>query len=139
MSRLVCFIGDDGQTATCIAEGDAIDCETCPHNDDAHKKFVAENKETDLQKSIRKHEVQFNLNFIDDDVIIYGTASKDEGVQVFATTRCFIDERDCDVECKKCPYTDQDKEQALFDKYEEAVVEILRDAYKKIEALRVTE
>lgn len=42
MSRLVCFIDDEGQVATCLKEmtDNVIDCSKCEFNDDAHKKFI---------------------------------------------------------------------------------------------------
>lgn len=43
MSRLVCFISEDGHVATCTNYDNEGECKTCPHNDDAHKKFIAEN------------------------------------------------------------------------------------------------
>jgi hypothetical protein len=146
MSRTVCFIDDDGQVGTCINEDDG-NCNECPHNDDAHKKWVAEcnekeeEEESHLLKSIRTHEFDISVDFIVDDIIITGWTST-EGIQVSAITRCFDDDKHCmdgndDFDCTKCPYTDMEKQEAIFKKYEDTVVEILRDAYKKIEALRV--
>jgi hypothetical protein len=42
MARLVCFIDDEGQVATCLKEmtGNDINCSKCEFNDDEHKKFV---------------------------------------------------------------------------------------------------
>jgi hypothetical protein len=138
MSRKVCFIDEEGQTATCINED--TDCANCQYNDDAHKKWVSEQtpKETPLLDSIRNREVQFNLNFIDDDIIICGVAdSRSKEIQVMATTRCFDEDKPCaDYDCIKCPYSDKSKQEAIYNKYEMTVVEILKDAYKKIEALR---
>jgi hypothetical protein len=140
MSRIVCFIDENGQTATCISDGY---CEYCEHNDDAHKKWVAEcnkKEEPHLLKTIRTHEFNLSVNFIVDDIIIAGWTSTD-GIEVSAVTRCFDDDRHCsdDNDCTKCPYVDVPKQEAVFKKYEDTVVEILRDAYKKIEALRVKE
>jgi len=93
-------------------------------------------------KSVRTHEFDISVNFIVDDIIINGWTST-EGIQVGAVTRCFDDDKHCtdndDFDCVNCPYTDMVKQEAVFKKYEETVVEILRDAYKKIEALRVKE
>jgi hypothetical protein len=145
MSRLVCFIDENGQTGTCIKDDEC--CETCEFNDDAHKKWVAEciktEEEPHLLKSIRTHEFDISVDFIVDDIIIAGWTST-EGIQVSAMTRCFDDDEHCmdnneDFDCKNCPYTDMVKQEAVFKKYEDTVVEILRDAYKKIEALRVKE
>jgi hypothetical protein len=97
---------------------------------------VCDGIEDQLLKSIRTHEFGINIDFIDDDIIITGVASK-EGIQVFATTRCFEpDHENTRCECLACPYIDKKKQQDVFDKYEMRVVEILRDAYKKIESMR---
>lgn len=47
MSRIVCFIDDEGMVGTCINEAEG-DCDHCEHNDDAHKKFRQELKEKDM-------------------------------------------------------------------------------------------
>ncbi|HPE06135.1 MAG TPA: hypothetical protein PLW50_00240 [Smithellaceae bacterium] len=103
----------------------------------SNDRVVCDGTEEHLLKSIRTHELGINIDFIDDDIIITGVASK-EGIQVFATTRCFEpDHEDTRCDCLCCPYTDKKKQQDVFDKYEMKVVEILRDAYKKIEEMRV--
>lgn len=158
MSRIVCFTDDNGQTATCVSDGY---CEYCEHNDDKHKKWVAEiNAKPSLMKAeaeskkypklenynefslvedLKKHAFKIDVSFTDQDIIIYAWASTD-GIQVTTVTRCFDEDFGCeDADCLHCPYTDKSKEQAILDKYEEPIVEILRDAYKKIEALRVKE
>ena len=38
MSRLVCFIDDEGQVGTCLKE--VANCDNCEYNDDDHKKFI---------------------------------------------------------------------------------------------------
>ncbi len=40
MSKLVCFIDNEGQVATCVKEMDDIDCSKCEFNDDNHKEFI---------------------------------------------------------------------------------------------------
>lgn len=154
MSRKVCFIDDEGMVGTCIRDDE--DCGNCEFYDKRHKDFVEECKkqvddaefsvksehpvcdgtEDHLLKGIRTHELSISIDFDDDDIIITGVASK-EGIQVFAVTRCFEPDRGCThCDCLCCPYTDKKKQQDIFDKYEMKVVEILRDAYKKIEAMR---
>lgn len=159
MSRLVCFIGQDGQTGTCIKDDEC--CETCEYNDDVHKKWIAEinakpnlmkaeseskkypklenYNESSLVEDLNKHAFKIDVSFTDQDIIICAWASTD-GIQVVAVTRCFDEDFGCEgADCLHCPYKDKSKEQAILEKYEEPVVEILRAAYKKIEALRVTE
>ena len=52
MSKLVCFIDDDGQVATCVKEMDDINCSKCEFNDENHKKFV---ESTVAQEKVKKH------------------------------------------------------------------------------------
>jgi hypothetical protein len=161
MSRMVCFIDDEGQVGTCIADDGVCSCDDCPHNDDAHKKWRDEleqknkeshtfsefkgkhkfDKEPDENEShlltgIKNHEITLDLHFVDQDIIIYGSASS-EGIQVFGATRCFEDDLGCeDPDCLHCPYVDKSKEQAIFDKWEEPVVEMIKSLYNKVEAKR---
>jgi len=159
MSRKVCFIDDNGQTATCIRDDE--NCEVCDHNDDTHKKWRAEidekfktshtvgeikgkytvdpddDEESALTKGIVKHELGLQVDFIDQGIIICGSASTD-GIQVFAVTACHDENNSlgCDYNCLDCPYVDKKKEVAIFNKWEDPLAEIMRDLYKKIEAMR---
>jgi hypothetical protein len=154
MGRKVCFIDDEGQAGTCIKDDE--NCAGCEFSDEKHKKFVEECRNTvsdyemsvksehpvcdgsegHLLEGIRTHELGISIDFVDQDILITGTVSK-QGIQVFAVTRCFEEDRGCThCNCLCCPYTDKTKQQEIFDKYEMKVVEILRDAYKKIEAMR---
>ena len=53
MSRVVCFIDDEGMVGTCINE-DEGNCDCCKHNDEVHKKFV----ENEIKKELKKDMVK---------------------------------------------------------------------------------
>jgi|WetSurMetagenome_2_1015567.scaffolds.fasta_scaffold91005_3 hypothetical protein len=137
MGRKVCFVDDGGQVGTCIRDDEncnACDKETLETMHNGVSQFV--HKNCDLLDTIKKHEFTIDVDFVDDNVIIYGSASKD-GINVFASTRCFQDDLNCElVSCLSCLYVCKSREQAIFDKYRESVTEILKEAYQKIEVMR---
>jgi hypothetical protein len=128
---------DAGQVGTCIRDDE--NCYECKKEElDIMHNEVSQfiHKNCDLLDTIKKHEFNIDVSFVDDNVIIYGSASKD-GIDVYATTRCFQDDLNCELtSCLDCPFVDKSKEQAIFDKYKGQVIGILREAYEKIEVMR---